>query len=99
MTYLSHKEVTTFLTVEQHGIFGTPATEAKNVSYLADAILLLRYFEHRGKIRRAISVVKKRRGAHEMTIREFVLSSEGILIGEPLAEMQGVLTGVPILDV
>ena len=73
--------------------------EVKNVSYLADAILLLRFFEHRGEIRRAMSVVKKRRGAHEMTIRELTLSGEGILIGEPLAEMQGVLTGVPILDV
>ena len=99
LAYLAHKEVTTFLTVEQHGVFGIQATEGKNVSYLADGILLLRYFEHRGKIRRAISVVKKRRGAHEMTIREFTLSSKGILIGDPLAEMQGVLTGVPILDV
>lgn len=99
LNYLAHKEVTTFLTVEQHGILGTRATLDKNVSYLADAILLLRYFEHRGIIRRAMSLVKKRRGAHEMTIREFVLSGEGILIGEPLADMQGVLTGVPTLDV
>jgi circadian clock protein KaiC len=98
LNHLSHKEVTTFLIVEQHGIFGAQATEGTYVSYLADAILLLRYFEHRGKIRRAMSLVKKRRGAHEMTIREFALSSEGILIGEPLEEMQGVLTGVPILD-
>lgn len=96
LTYLSHKEVTMFLTVEQHGIFGTESTGA-NVSYLADAILLLRFFEHRGEIKRAISVVKKRRGAHEMTIREFTLSSEGISIGEPLVKMQGVLTGIPTL--
>ena len=97
LTYLSHKEVTTFLTVEQHGLFGVE-TMGANVSYLADAILLLRFFEHRGEIKRAMSVVKKRRGAHEMTIREFTLSSEGISIGEPLVGMQGVLTGVPILD-
>lgn len=97
LTYLSHKEVTTFLTVEQHGLLG--AREGENVSYLADAVLLLRYFEHRGKIKRAISVIKKRRGAHEMTIREFNLSSKGMLIGEPLTGMQGVFTGVPILDV
>jgi len=96
LTYLSHKEVTTFLTVEQHGIFGAE-TMGTSVSYLADAILLLRFFEHRGEIKRAISVVKKRRGAHEMTIREFTLSSEGISIGEPLVKMQGVLTGVPTL--
>ncbi|WP_026840413.1 ATPase domain-containing protein [Citrifermentans bremense] len=96
LMYLSHKEVTTYLTVEQHGIFGDETT-GTNVSYLADAILLLRFFEHRGEIKRAMSVVKKRRGAHEMTIREFSLSSEGITIGEPLVKMQGVLTGVPTL--
>lgn len=97
LTYLSHKEVTTFLTVGQHGIFGTESTRT-DVSYLADAIILLRFFEHRGEIKRAISVVKKRRGAHEMTIREFTLSGEGITIGEPLKKMQGVLTGVPTLE-
>lgn len=99
LIHLSHRGITTFLAFEQHGIFGALATEAKNLSYLADSLLLLRYFEYRGQIRRAISVVKKRRGKHETTIREFTMTSNGILIGEPLKEMQGVLTGIPTLGV
>lgn len=97
LTYLSHKGVTTLLTVEQHGLFGQETVEVKGISYLADTILLLRFFEHRGEVRRAISVVKKRRGNHEKTIRELTISEKGISIGEPLVEMQGVLTGVPTL--
>jgi circadian clock protein KaiC len=98
LTFLSHKGVTTILTVEQHGVFGVQALELKNASYLADTILLLRFFEHRGKIRRALSVVKKRRGPHESTIRELTFSANGIVVGEPLEDMQGVLMGVPVLD-
>lgn len=98
LTYLSHKGVTTFLAIEQHGLFGTQVSELKYVSYLADSILLLRFFEHRGEIRRAISVVKKRTGTHEKTIRELTFSDDGIVIGEPLKGMQGVLTGVPVLE-
>lgn len=98
LTYLAHNGVTTLLAVEQHGLFGSQAMALENVSYLADSILLLRFFEHHGEIRRAVSVVKKRRGRHESTIRELTISAEGIVIGEPLAEMQGVLTGVPNLD-
>jgi circadian clock protein KaiC len=98
LMYLAHNKVTTFLIMEQHGVFGSDMGEAKNLSYLADSILLLRYFEHLGEIRRAISVLKRRRGAHEMTIREFRMSSSGISIGQPLTKMQGVLTGVPTLE-
>lgn len=98
LTYLSHMGVTTFLAIEQHGLFGTQVSELKYVSYLADSILLLRFFEHRGEIRRAISVVKKRTGTHEKTIRELTFSDDGIVIGEPLKGMQGVLTGVPVLE-
>ncbi|UFS72665.1 AAA family ATPase [Geomonas sp. RF6] len=98
LTYLAHKKVSTFLIMEQHGIFGTESGDVSSISYLADTILLLRYYEHRGAIRRAISVVKKRRGAHETTIRGFTLTAEGISIGEPLVKMQGVLTGVPNLE-
>jgi circadian clock protein KaiC len=98
LTYLSHQGVTTLLTVEQHGVFGEAMTEVKNVSCIADSILLLRFFEHRGQIRRALSVVKRRRGKHETSIRELTISGEGIVIGEPLVKMQGVLTGVPILE-
>jgi len=99
LTYLCQKGVTTILTVEQHGLFGSLTTEVENVSYLADSILLIRFFELRGEIRRAISVVKRRRGKHEKTIRELTFSAEGIVIGNTLLEMQGVLTGVPILGV
>ena len=98
LIYLSHMGVTTLLVMEQHGLFGTDVTESKNVSYLADAILLLRFFEHRGEIRRAISVVKKRTGYHENAIRELTVSGNGIVIGEPLKDMQGVLTGVPVFE-
>lgn len=99
MTFLAHKGVTTLLTVEQHGVFGGQALELRNVSYLADTILLLRFFEHRGEIRRALTVVKKRRGRHESTIREMTLCDDGLVIGEPLKDMRGVLIGVPTLDV
>lgn len=101
LTYLSYKGVTMLLVVEQHGLVGHAAlnVEVKNVSYLADSILLLRFFEHRGEIRRAISVIKKRRGPHEKTISELTLSDKGIAIGEPLVKMHGILTGVPILEV
>lgn len=93
LTYLTHKRVTTLLVVEQHGLLGNQAYEMSNASYLADTLLLLRYFEHRGRIRRALSVVKKRRGPHETTIRELSFSSEGISVGPPLSELQGVLQG------
>ena len=68
---------------------------AIDISYLADAIILMRYFEAVGEIRKAISIFKKRSGAHEATIRELALSSNGIMLGEPLRGFQGVLTGVP----
>jgi circadian clock protein KaiC len=70
---------------------GTPV----DVSYLADTVLMLRFFEAGGAVRRAISVVKKRTGYHENTIREMRMSAEGITVGEPLNDFQGVLTGVP----
>ena len=66
-----------------------------DASYLADAVVLMRYFEARGEVRQAISVVKKRGGAHERTIREFRLTDQGIVVGPPLREFRGVLTGVP----
>jgi circadian clock protein KaiC len=69
-----------------------------DASYLADAVILLRYFEARGEVRQAISVVKKRGGDHERTIREFTLSGGRITIGRPLREFRGVLTGVPIFE-
>ncbi len=66
-----------------------------DVTYLADTVIMLRYFEARGRVRRAISVIKKRTGAHEDTIRELMINSGGIKIGEPLVDFQGVLRGIP----
>jgi circadian clock protein KaiC len=97
LTYLSRKGVTTLITVVQHGVFGTETTGIEDISYLSDTTLLLRFFEHRGKIRRALSVVKKRRGRHETTIRELRMTDQGIVVGEPLEDVQGVLMGVPTL--
>lgn len=101
VTYLSYKGVTLLMVVEQHGLVGHSALDlnVKNVSFLADSILLLRFFELRGEIRRAITVIKRRRGYHERTISELTLSGAGIAISAPLTDLQGVLTGVPILEV
>ena len=67
-----------------------------DMSYLADAVVVLRYFEAEGSVRQAISVLKKRTGEHERTIREFKIGMGGLLLGEPLREFRGVLTGVPV---
>jgi circadian clock protein KaiC len=96
LQYLNRQGVSTFLTVAQHGLVGDMKAPI-DVTYLADTVILLRYFEALGKVRRAISVVKKRTGAHEDTIREYVIGSNGITLGEPLTEFQGILRGVPSL--
>ncbi|HXG72499.1 MAG TPA: ATPase domain-containing protein [Gemmatimonadaceae bacterium] len=95
LSYLANNGVTCLMTLVQHGIFGDPVDEAVDVSYLADTVVLLRYFEVKGAVRQAISVVKKRSGNHERTIRECKVGEGGLRIGEPLTEFQGVLTGVP----
>lgn len=94
LQYLNRQGVMTFLTVAQHGLVGDMQSPV-DVTYLADTVILLRYFEARGRVRRAISVVKKRTGAHEDTIREFMIGEDGITLGEPLTGFQGVLRGVP----
>lgn len=96
LQYLNRQGVMTFLTVAQHGLVGDMKSPV-DVTYLADTVILLRYFEARGRVRRAISVVKKRTGHHEDTIREFMISADGITLGEPLVAFQGVLRGVPML--
>jgi circadian clock protein KaiC len=96
LQYLNRQGVTTFLTVAQHGLVGDMKSPV-DVTYLADTVILLRYFEARGRVRRAISVVKKRTGPHEDTIREFMIGANGITLGEPLTQFQGVLRGVPTL--
>ena len=95
LSYLSTRDVSVIMTLVQRGIFGAPVSEAAEVSYLADSVVLLRYFEHAGSVRRAISVVKKRSGAHEQTIREFRVEPGGLRVGEPLTDFRGVLTGNP----
>lgn len=95
LSYLGQHGVATFLVVSQHGLLGNAMVSVIDVSYLADTVILLRYFELQGEIRKAISVVKKRSGNHEKSIREFNLSSNGLHIGAPLREFQGLLTGTP----
>lgn len=96
LQYLNRQGVMTFLTVAQHGLVGDMKSPV-DVTYLADTVILLRYFEALGRVRRAISVVKKRTGFHEDTIREFMIGDKGITVGEPLIGFQGVLRGVPTL--
>jgi circadian clock protein KaiC len=98
LTYLNQQGVVTLLIMAQHGFLGSAMATPVDVSYLADTVLLLRYFEANGSLHRAISVVKKRTGAHERTIRELNISSEGIKVGKPLTGFRGVLTGVPFFD-
>lgn len=85
----------TLLVVAEHGLVGRSLAGPADVSYLADTVVLVRYFEAGGAVRKAISVVKKRTGAHESTIREYDISAAGIRLGEPLTEFHGVLTGAP----
>jgi circadian clock protein KaiC len=94
LTYLAQQGVLTILVLAQHGLVG-PMETPLDMSYLSDAVIMLRYFEVGGKVRRALSVVKKRSGAHEHTIREFKLTSEGIKLGPPLKQFAGVLSGTP----
>lgn len=95
LSYLNHMGVVTVLTLAQHGFFGVAMKSDADVSYLADSVILLRYFEAAGRLRKAISVMKRRSGQHETTIRELSMSPNGLRVGEPLTDFQGVLTGVP----
>lgn len=96
LQFLNRRAVTTFLTVAQHGLVGDMKSPV-DLTYLADTVILLRYFEARGRVRRAMSVVKKRTGPHEDTIREYVIDGGGIALGAPLTSFQGVLRGVPVM--
>jgi len=96
LQYLNRQGASTFLTVAQHGLVGDMKAPV-DVTYLADTVILLRYFEALGRVRRAISVIKKRTSAHEDTIREYRIDHRGITLGEPLMNFQGVLRGVPTL--
>jgi circadian clock protein KaiC len=98
LSYLGQLGVATVLVAAHQGLIGTQMTSPVDATYLADAVILLRYFETAGEVKQAVSIIKKRSGEHERTIREFRLESGGIRLGEPLREFRGVLTGVPMYD-
>ncbi|MBZ9982592.1 MULTISPECIES: ATPase domain-containing protein [unclassified Mesorhizobium] len=97
LTYLNHKGVVTILVLANHGLVGQIEVPV-DVTYLCDSVMLLRFFESAGRLRRAISVVKKRVGQHEDTIREFSIRTDGLAVSEPLQDFRGILTGVPFFD-
>jgi circadian clock protein KaiC len=94
LSYLNRQGAVTLLTLAQHGVIGDMRTPA-DLTYLSDSVLLLRYFEASGRVRRAISAIKKRAGPHEDAIREFRWTREGLEVGAPLTGFQGVLRGIP----
>ena len=94
LQFLNRRSVSTFLTIAQHGLIDDMRSPVE-LTYLADTVIMLRYFEAMGRVRRAVSVIKKRAGAHEDTVREYRIDASGIRVGEPLSEFQGVLRGVP----
>jgi circadian clock protein KaiC len=95
LQYLNRQGAATFMTVAQHGLVGEMQAPV-DVTYLADTVILLRYFEALGHVRRAISIIKKRTGAHEPTIREYRIGNNGLTIGAPLVGFQGILSGIPV---
>ena len=95
LSYLNQKGVVSILVVGQYGLIGNMQSPI-DMSYLADTVVLLRYFEAQGEVRQAISVLKKRTSRHERTIREFRIDMGGIQLGKPLSNFHGVLTGVPL---
>jgi circadian clock protein KaiC len=95
LSYLGGRGVTTIMVVAQHGLLGTHMQTPVDTSYLADSVVLFRYFEVGGTIKKAISVMKKRSGPHEDTIRQLSFTSHGISVSEPLTQYHGILTGVP----
>jgi circadian clock protein KaiC len=95
LSFLGQVGATSILIEAQHGLVSPQGLHQLDVSYLADTVLLLRHFEARGTVRQAVSVVKKRTGTHERTIRELSLDRGGVRLGPPLSSFQGVLTGVP----
>jgi circadian clock protein KaiC len=95
LNYLGRQGVLTILIVAQYGLLGSAMASPVDITYLADTVIVLRYFEAGGEVKQALSVIKKRKGGHERTIREMRFTPNGIRIGRPLREFQGILTGVP----
>jgi circadian clock protein KaiC len=96
LAYLSNRGVATFIVVAQNGMMGASMQSPVDASYLADSVIMLRFFEHAGSVKKAISVLKKRTGAHEESIRELSFNGQGIHLSKPLLQLRGVLTGVPV---
>lgn len=96
LSFLGQRNVATLLVFGQQGMLGSAMMSPVDTSYLADTIVLMRFFEVQGRVRKAISVVKKRSGPHEDTIRELAIGSGGLVVGKALTEFDGVLTGVPV---
>ena len=95
LAFLNQQGVITIMVLAQQGVVGTMQSTV-DLTYLADTVVLLRYFEARGAVKQAISVIKKRSGNHERTIREIQITKDGMVVGEILANLQGVLTGIPL---
>ena len=98
LMYLGQRSVATILIGAHQGLIGSQMNTPVDASYLADAVILMRYFEARGEVRQAISVMKKRGSKHERTIREFRLGDGRISVGEALSDFRGILTGVPVYE-
>jgi circadian clock protein KaiC len=98
LMYLGQQSVATIMIGAHQGLIGSAMHTPVDASYLADTVILLRYFEAKGDVRQAISVVKKRGSRHERSIREFSLNERGIQVGEPLRDFRGILTGVPVYE-
>src|ERR1051325_3202746 len=93
-SYLNQQGIITITVLAQHGLIGPMQTQI-DLSYVADTVILLRFFEAGGEVRQAISIVKKRSGRHERTIREFKIDKNGVRVGTPLHEFHGILSGIP----
>ena len=98
LTYLGDHGVATILVMAQHGLIGSNMISSVDVSYLADCVLLLRYYEAEGELHKAISVMKKRSGDHEKAIRDFTMTAKGLTVGPPLKQFRGILSGIPIVE-
>jgi circadian clock protein KaiC len=98
LTYLGDHGVATILVMAQHGLIGSNMISSVDVSYLADCVVLLRYYEAEGELHKAISVMKKRSGDHEKAIREFSMDESGLHVGPPLKHFRGILSGIPIVE-
>ena len=96
LTYLSQKGVLSLLIVSQHGMVGDMTQAPRDISYMADTVVVLRHFEAIGAVRKAISGIKKRQGAHETTIRELQFAPGSLDVGEPIKAFTGVLSGRPM---